>query len=289
MAVDISRYEKFLEVRNNAMKIIEKYSIHCELKSNDDDVTKYSSPANGDTENCAQKESSLGGNQENEECENTEKTKIRHVGVITQANDIVELERLISEWDRMARELIAADPIRFPKTAFVLAPIPQVIYGVKAMSIAVGDATTSKKYTKQSMLGRYDRAIRQAKRAERVSNNKALLRQLERERALLAEDDETHYRVRNTCGTETICTLTFKDGTTDKVRVPHVGVAFADLNGSLEIRQPRIMSPRSDRVELLGVDPLDCSLSGLAGFVYRESELIRARAKYQLSQARNNK
>lgn len=280
MAVDISRYEKFLEVRNNAIKIIESYSVHHELKGEDEEYSQIKALENSE---AAQQPSGgyLTGEQK-EPDNNSDKpvTKIRHVGIITNHSHIMELERLTQEWDNRARDLTAADPLRFPKTAFVLAPIPQVIYGVGSMSIAVGGATTSKKFTKQSFLGRYDRAIKHARQAEQVSHNNTLLKQLERERALLAADNETHYRVRNKCGTETICTVTFTDGTTSRVRVPRVGVAFAAPFGGIEIRKPRMMSPRSDRLEHMGVEPLDCSLSGLAGLVYKESEIIKAREEY---------
>lgn len=276
MAIDISRYEKFLEVRNNAIKIIESFSVHCELKGEDEDKALENSEAT----HWPSGHYLIG--EQIEQVRDSDKitTKIRHVGIITSHSHIMELERLTQEWDNRAKDLTAADPIRFPKTAFVLAPIPQVIYGVSSMSISVGGATTSKKFTKPSFLGRYDRAIKHAKQAERISHNNVLLLQLERERALLSADNETHYRVRNKCGTETICTVTFADGTTSRVRVPHVGVAFAAPFGGIEIRKPRTMSPRSDRLEHMGVEPLDCSLSGLAGQVYKESEIIKARAEY---------
>ncbi|MDH0348203.1 hypothetical protein [Aeromonas dhakensis] len=286
MAVDISRYEKFLDVRNNAIKIIERDSVHCELKSEDEEPSNHVALGNSEAGGRTDESYSLEGAISPDINNGKGVIKIRHVGIITEPATILELERLIQEWDNRARELTAADPIRFPKTAFILAPIPQVIYGVSSMSIAVGGATTSKKFTRESILGRYDRAIKRARQAELVSHNNTLLRLLERERELLAKDNETHYRIRNTCGTETICTVTFKDGTTDRVRVPRVGVAFAAPYGGIEIRKPRSMSPRSDRLEHMGVEPLDCSLSGLAGLVYKESEIIKARAEYQL---RNNK
>lgn len=264
MAIDIVRYEKFLDVRNTAIRIIENHSVHHETKEESIPLEERSS---SDTESTQA---------------NT--VKHRHVAVLSDSDTILELERLTQEWENRARDLTQADPVRFPSNAFVLAPVPQVIHGVRSMSIGVGSATTSKKYTKASILGRYDRAIRHARLGTDVSHDSTLLRQLERERELLASDNESHYRIRNTCSTETICTLTFKDGTSSKVRVPRVGIAFAAPNSSIEIRQPRVMAPRSDRLEHLGVVPLDCSLSGLAGLVYKESEILKARAQYQARQ-----
>lgn len=275
MAVDISRYEKFLEVRNNAITTIRKASVHCELKDGDESG-QYKGQVMGGGIAPSPNEEIANNNSEN----NEEKETMRHVGIITDANILLELNSLLQQWENIAKELTKADPIRFPKNANVLAPIPSVIHGVTAMSIRVGQATTSKKFTKQSILTRYDKAIKKAVQAERVSHNSTLRIQLERERALLAGDNETHYRIRNTCGTETICAVTYKDGTTDKVRVPHVGVAFAAPFGGIEIRKPRSLSPRSDRLELMGVEPLDCSLSGLSGLVYRESEVIEAKRRY---------
>ena len=275
MAVDISRYEKFLEVRNNATKIIQRHSIHHELKG-DDESGHYSKLDGGKASDTLPPTVSA----HNKDADPEQDITVRHVGVITDRDELLNLNQFIQQWQNMANELTKADPLRFPKNAAVLAPVPSIIYGVRAMSISVGSATTSKKFTKQSILTRYDKAIKKALQSERVSHNSALRLQLERERALLVADSETHYRIRNTCGTETICTVTYNDGTTDKVRVPHVGVAFAAPFGGIEIRKPRVMRPRSDRLELMGIEPLDCSLSGLSGFVYRESEVITARGRH---------
>ncbi|AXF67302.1 hypothetical protein DVA44_24965 (plasmid) [Leclercia sp. W17] len=264
MAIDIARYEKFLNVRNTAIKIIESFSVHHEIKEENIPLEERTDPESQEAPAAV--------------------VKHRHVAVLSDSDIILDLQRLTQEWENRARDLTLADPVRFPSNAFVLAPVPQVIHGVRSMSIAVGSATTSKKYTKASILGRYDRAIRHARQGVDVSHDSTLLRQLVREREMLAGDSETHYRIRNTCSTETICTLTFTDGTSNKVRVPRVGIAFAAPNSSIEIRTPRVMAPRSDRLEHLGVVPLDCSLSGLAGLVYKESEILKARAQYQARQ-----
>lgn len=267
MAVNIVQFEKFLTVRNKAKDIIKNHSIHHESKEVDE----------GEAYDEAVE---VGGRV-------IHNKNIRHVAIIKKGPKVLELERLTKRWEEQADKLIASDPVRFSPTSFLLKPIPQVIYGARQISISVTKATASKTFSKQHILDRYGRAIKNAKRVERVSRDPHYRATLERERdAILAHPEEV-YRVRNTCGTETVCAVTFKDGTIDKVRVPHVGVAFVEID-EIVIKKPRAMRPRADSLEFMGVKPLTCSIATISGLLYRESEVILAKAKYVRDQAGAN-
>lgn len=194
---------------------------------------------------------------------------------------------MIDDWRIKSEELIELDPIRFSASSDLFNPMPQIITGAESIGITKSQAIRSVKIPKEKIIARMKKYLNHLRiQAENTGSHRDLSR-IETELENMMNDTEEFYRLRThgvTAGNlymDVTCLVKMRNGLTDKVRVPFAGIALYDPTNTLVVRQPRQQRPRGDSYEFMSVKPIPCSLSSLAGFLYRESELVRARAEYK--------
>lgn len=241
----IAEYQKFLEFRQNMIDLIYRHSISHEIKNN---------------------------------------KVVRPVGFIRNEDELLYFTLLINTWKDMVNELVSIDPVRFPENSHIFNPPPRIIYNVDVAKVYVDAATSSRLIEKRIIVDRMKRHIKALEKdADRTSTfaSAHVLNELREELAAMEADSETHYRCRNSNGTETICLFTMKDGETVRERCPFSGFLIDNRSGRVQIKKRREQVERRDKLDFLSCEPVKCSLPSVAGVLYRESELLAQKKRYR--------
>ncbi|MGL6448830.1 hypothetical protein ACSZNO_21125 [Aeromonas veronii] len=240
----IAEYQKFLEFRQTLIDLIHRHSISHEIKNN---------------------------------------KVVRPVGFIRSERELLDFTLLIDTWKNMVNELVSIDPVRFPENSHIFNPPPRIIYNVDIVKVYIDSATSSRLIEKRIIVDRMKRHIKALEKdAQRASTfaSTHVLNELREELAAMEADNETHYRCRNSNGTETICLLTMTDGETVRERCPFSGFLIDNRSGRVQIKKKREQAERRDKLDFLSCEEVKCSLPSVAGILYRESELLAQKKRY---------
>lgn len=240
MKTDIDLYMEFTELRENIINDIKKIAVFSEEK-------------NGEI--------------------------VRPIGIIKSAADYFEFEKKLSHWRELANRLNEINSVRYPINAEKFSLIPQIYLDVESFTISVTPATLSRKYEKSKIVARMERYLESLSESSRISGDWVLTNRIKNELDNMNKDSEIYYRLRHTCSTEAVCQINYETGVSEKVKIPFVGALMFSQNKPIRQKKLKQLSPRKDSFEHLGINPIPCSLS-LAGHLYRESEILKARARF---------
>lgn len=219
---------------------------------------------------------------------------VRPVGKISNKKEYNYFQKKINKWHSYVEELCSLDPLRFKPTAIKFHPAPEIITDARRVTYFTGDAVTSKLIEKKRIIFQMEKhldtltrklnAISMRGSADDQEEKAKLNRQLQDITAELDEmlsDSETHYRLRKSGATETVCLYKSESkGAQVKKRAPMAGILFYWPDGQVIMTPSSDESkPRIDRYEFMGVRPIKCSLSNCSGDLFRESEIIAGKSR----------
>lgn len=204
--------------------------------------------------------------------------KVRPLSVIRDDSQLRKVNKMIALWHSLADQLCEGDPARYNRKSIIFSPEPRILHKQADVFIKVNKATSTRKISKDRIILRLRDLRRVTKQSGGVSDKVIAL---EEEIQRFKDDPENTYRIRTEGYTEVVLLHRQKgDIELDKVRVPFAGVFIYDPKNLCAIHMPDSGRDfvRSDRVEDLGVPIIQCSLQ-TRGFLFRETDLINARAK----------
>jgi len=207
---------------------------------------------------------------------------VRPIGVIKTNAEYFKFEKYLARWRELVNQLNEINPVRYPLNAEKFSLMPQLYTGVESFSVYISPATLSRKYEKAKIVSRMEKYIDSLSHDSRNTGDWTITNRVKHELEVMNKDKETYYRLRNTCSTDMTCVLTYENGLTDKVKIPFCGALLFNNERLIDLKPTKKLNTRTDSFDYLGVNPIACSLS-LAGNLYRESEIIKARERRAMS------